>query len=207
MMRTSFSSDTADSYSERHLIPALLELQPSGVTLTLEQSSGETCAEESMQSSVWVAAVVLCELMQRPCAAFPTGVGHWRGKRVLELGAGCGAPLPSPPTRCRLRPPPTPPPSASRAAAPSAGACGILAARCDASSVHLTDLAPLLPLLRRNAAANGVADCCSAVELEWGCPLPPFLLEPSCLDVILGADITAFVQSLPQLTATLRQLS
>jgi len=174
-MRTSFSSDTAASYSERHLIPALLELQPSGVTLTLEQSSGETCAEESMQSSVWVAAVVLCELMQRPCAAFPTGVGHWRGKRVLELGAGCGA-------------------------------CGILAARCGASSVHLTDLAPLLPLLRRNAAANGVADCCSAVELEWGCPLPPFLLEPSSLDVILGADITAFVQSLPQLTATLRQL-
>ena len=94
-----------------------------------------------------------------------------------------------------------------RAAAPSAGACGILAARCGASSVQLTDLAPLLPLLRRNAAANGVADCCSAVELEWGCPLPPFLLEPSSLDIILGADITAFVQSLPQLTTTLRQLS
>ncbi|EOD37080.1 hypothetical protein EMIHUDRAFT_122462, partial [Emiliania huxleyi CCMP1516] len=164
LLFTSFGSllrRLALCYSERHLIPALLELQPSGVTLTLEQSSGETCAEESMQSSVWVAAVVLCELMQRPCAAFPTGVGHWRGKRVLELGAGCGA-------------------------------CGILAARCGASSVQLTDLAPLLPLLRRNAAANGVADCCSAVELEWGCPLPPFLLEPSSLDIILGADITAF---------------
>ena len=131
MMRTSFSSDSAASYSERHLIPALLELQPSGVTLTLEQSSGETCAEESMQSSVWVAAVVLCELMQRPCAAFPTGVGHWRGKRVLELGAGCGAPLPSPPTRRRLRPllprrrppPPAPPlPLQGRAASSRRGA-------------------------------------------------------------------------------------
>ena len=123
-------------------------------------------------------------------------------RRRLRCATAVSAdPTPPPP------PPPTPPPSASRAAAPSAGACGILAARCGASSVQLTDLAPLLPLLRRNAAANGVADCCSAVELEWGCPLPPFLLEPSSLDIILGADITAFVQSLPQLTTTLRQLS
>jgi len=124
----------------------------------------QVCEAESMQSSVWVAAAVLAEAMQRPCVAFPGGGAYWEGKQVLELGAGCGA-------------------------------CGIVAALCGASRVTLTDYAPLLPLLRRNAAANGVGGACEAVELEWGGALPSALDGVESLDVILGSDITAFIQS------------
>ena len=164
-------------YAERHLIPARLELNPSGLTVTLEQTSGEVCTDmllhitqhpspsrskplpspaldivapcsdslagcaqeresEYMQSSVWVAAAVLAEAMQLPSEIFDGGASFWRGKRVLELGAGCGA-------------------------------CGIVAAMCGAEQVVLTDYAALLPLLRRNAAANGVDAICQAKELEW----------------------------------------
>jgi predicted nicotinamide N-methyase len=56
------------------------------------------------------------------------------------------------------------------------GACGIVAARCGARRVMLTDYLALLPLLRRNAAANGVGGCCEAVELEWEKPTPEALL-------------------------------
>ena len=48
------------------------------------------------------------------------------------------------------------------------GACGIMAARLGAAHVILTDLAPLLPLLSRNAQANGVADRVSVRALDWG---------------------------------------
>lgn len=89
--RTRFESDTAPGFEERHLLQAHLELQPTGLRVMLEQTSGEACAEENMQSSVWVAGVVLAKAMQRSSDVFPRGAGHWRGKRVLELGAGCGA--------------------------------------------------------------------------------------------------------------------
>ena len=80
---------------------------------------------------------------------------------------------------------------------------GIVAALCGAQRVTLSDLAPLLPLLRRNAAANNVADRCAVLELEWGGALPATLLEPNSLDVILGSDVTAFVQACTSLSVLL----
>ena len=44
------------------------------------------------------------------------------------------------------------------------GLCGIVAAKLGARETVLTDLAPLLPLLERNAAANAVS--ASAVPLD-----------------------------------------
>ena len=77
------------SFHDRFVAAARLRFEPSGLEIVAEQSSGETKAEagETMQSAVWQAGVVLADCMQQP-ALFPDD--HWRGKRVVELGAGCG---------------------------------------------------------------------------------------------------------------------
>lgn len=86
------------------------------------------------------------------------------------------------------------------------GLLGILAAKLGAHSVHLSDLPPLLPLLRRNAAANGVrATVCA---LDWEHPEDDALqLFPTSPDVIIGSDITCFVQALPHLAIALERLA
>lgn len=67
----------------------------------------------------------------------------------------------------------------------------------------MTDLAPLVPLLARNADRNGVSQRIRALELEWGAEEGPEELLEKPMDVILGSDVTPFVQSLPDLHSTI----
>eukprot|EP00966_Prymnesium_polylepis_P314478 7266938-Prymnesium_polylepis.1 len=146
------------SFAERFETLARLQFAPSGVEVLAEQTTGEDSAEETMQSAVWMAGCVLADVMQQPSVFGPE---YWRGKRVLELGAGCGV-------------------------------AGLLAAKLGAM-VFLTDLAPLVPLLERNAKRNGVEQRTVAREIEWGCEdIPDVILMPRAPDVILGSDITPF---------------
>ena len=84
------------------------------------------------------------------------------------------------------------------------GCTGIMAARLGAHAVFLTDLKPLLPLLHRNAKHNGVADVACVRELEWGSEIGEAF---GPIDVILGAEITCFVQTLQDLAHTLRAVA
>jgi len=87
------------------------------------------------------------------------------------------------------------------------GLCGIHAALLGASQVTLTDLPPLLPLLRRNAAANSVSETTRVCALDWGQPTAADHLLGTAADVILGSDITCFLQDLDALAATVAHLS
>ena len=75
------------TYHERFLSPAAVSFPESGVSLVLEQTPGDS-EEESMQSALWSAGCTLAGAMQHPDVFGP---GHWKGRTVLELGAGCGA--------------------------------------------------------------------------------------------------------------------
>lgn len=147
------------------------------IALSFEQTTGEADPEESMQSAVWDAAAVLADSMRQE-SLFPAS--FWDGKVVLEVGSGCGV-------------------------------CGIAAAKLGAREVLLTDYAQLLPLLSRNAALNGVEGRCRALPLEWGRHgLQAF--ERACggalphVDVIVGSDVTTFIQSLGELAETVDAL-
>ena len=88
------------------------------------------------------------------------------------------------------------------------GLCGIVAAACGARDVTLTDLPPLLPLLARNAATNGVD--CSVRALDWCADERALDLAVNSVpppDLILGSDITCFIQDLPQLSRLLERLA
>ncbi len=61
----------------------------------------------------------------------------------------------------------------------------------------------VLPLLRRNVAANGLEASCSVLELEWGGdgkPQLPFQL-------VLAADVVAHEESFEPLLQTLQHLA
>ena len=73
------------SYEERFTRPALLEFQPSGVRLELEQSGGDGSGFDFDQVTVWPAGVVMARALQHPSMAIAIA-----GRRVLELGSGCG---------------------------------------------------------------------------------------------------------------------
>ena len=85
------------------------------------------------------------------------------------------------------------------------GACGIMAARLGARQVFLTDLQPLLPLLERNARSNGVEGQVVVRPLEWGDSKDLQGFPP--IDVIIGSDITTFIQSLGVLESTITLLA
>ena len=95
------------------------------------------------------------------------------GRRVLELGAGTGA-------------------------------VGLwIALRYPTARVTLTDLPEALPLIRANAALNGVADRVRVAPLAFGDPVPS---EDDPFDVVVGSDLLYSVQcEVPwrQLAATL----
>lgn len=84
------------------------------------------------------------------------------------------------------------------------GLPGITAALLGASLVVLTDLPPLLPLLRANAAANGVADRVKVRELEWGSAAgaPP----EETADVVLLSDVFYDPAAMAPLASTLRRV-
>ena len=94
------------------------------------------------------------------------------GRRVLELGAGTGA-------------------------------VGLwIALRYPTARVTLTDLPEALPLIRANAALNGVADRVRVAPLAFGDPVP----SEDAFDVVVGSDLLYSVQcEVPwrQLAATL----
>ena len=73
------------SYEERFIRPAVLEFQPSGIRLELEQSGGDSSGFDFDQVTVWPAGVVMARALQHPEIAI-----FIAGKRVLELGSGCG---------------------------------------------------------------------------------------------------------------------
>ena len=73
------------SYEERFIRPAVLEFQPSGIRLELEQSGGDSSGFDFDQVTVWPAGVVMARALQHPAMAISIA-----GRRVLELGSGCG---------------------------------------------------------------------------------------------------------------------
>lgn len=83
------------------------------------------------------------------------------------------------------------------------GLCGIVASLRGAAAVTLTDLPPLLPLLSRNAAANHAQ--CNVHALDWTvdngvCPCGDW-------DLIIGSDITCFLQDNSALVRTIAKLA
>ena len=73
------------SYEERFTRPAVLEFQPSNIRLELEQSGGDGSGFDFDQVTVWPAGVIMARALQHPAMAIPIA-----GRRVLELGSGCG---------------------------------------------------------------------------------------------------------------------
>ena len=69
------------SYEERFIRPAVLEFQPSGIRLELEQSGGDSSGFDFDQVTVWPAGVVMARALQHPAMAISIA-----GRRVLELG-------------------------------------------------------------------------------------------------------------------------
>ncbi|KAF8269714.1 putative methyltransferase-domain-containing protein [Lactarius quietus] len=66
--------------------------------------------------------------------------------------------------------------------------------------VYITDQPPLIPIMERNIALNGLESSVTAAELDWSKPLPEHLPRP---DVILAADCVYFEPAFPLLVATL----
>lgn len=90
------------------------------------------------------------------------------------------------------------------------GLPGLAAARLGAASVALTDRPRCLPLLRRNAAANGLQARVGVVELEWGSRGAARLLGDAGDDrgrtLVLCAECVAHQEGFEPLLLTLRAL-
>jgi hypothetical protein len=149
----------------------------SEITVTLEQTCGEKVAEESMQGTVWTAGEALALAMCDRQAWPAVDGGFWQSQRRV-LEIGSGT-----------------------------GLCGIAAALLGAEDVLLTDLPPLLPLLRRNVEANGVARTTRVRTLDWREETPADWPASWHADVILGSDITPFVQDLGALVDRIEALA
>ena len=87
-----------------------------------------------------------------------------------------------------------------------------MAALLGARAVTITDLPPLLPLLVRNAESN--AACCEVRALDWCAEGDAHLDLDRALDewqpppdLIIGSDITCFVQHLPELAWVVERLA
>jgi predicted nicotinamide N-methyase len=171
-------------YQSRFQNNAVLDFSPSGIRLELEQSGGDGVGYDFDQATVWPAGVVLARALQHPAVFAP---GALSGKNVLELGSGCGV-------------------------------AGLMAAAMGAAHVALTDLPAVLPVLKRNAersaaAVAAVAADGSAMELDvWALEWDDADEEAASAragapDIILGADVTTFVQLLPALAHTVRYLA
>lgn len=72
------------------------------------------------------------------------------------------------------------------------------------SCIHITDLPPILPLLKHNISLNSPPTPVSAHILEWGSARPAEV--PSALDVLLAADCVYFEPAFPLLLQTMQGL-
>ncbi|KZT74572.1 hypothetical protein DAEQUDRAFT_761413 [Daedalea quercina L-15889] len=82
------------------------------------------------------------------------------------------------------------------------GLVGLVAGKLGAD-VWITDQAPLLPIMQRNVAMNGLSSGVQVAEFSWGSPLPRNIPLPS---VILAADCVYFEPAFPLLVQTLVEL-
>ena len=75
-------------------------------------------------------------------------------------------------------------------------------------TIHLTDLAPMIPLIKKNVSLNPTL--LSPVHpsiLSWGCSSPSTSsIIPVHPDILLAADCVYFEPSFPLLTATMQDL-
>ncbi|KAL9576719.1 MAG: hypothetical protein Q9212_006871 [Teloschistes hypoglaucus] len=73
-------------------------------------------------------------------------------------------------------------------------------------SIHLTDLARILPITLRNIELNGLTASASisADALEWGSSIVPKILSKP--DVLLAADCVYFEPAFPLLLQTMQEL-
>ena len=162
-----------------------LRFAESGIELTLEEQEHTLADAESMQSNLWPCAAFLCRSLQDGRTLFPARdeTDPCRRRLVVELGSGCGA-------------------------------CGLVAAKHLDADVIFTDYPQLLQLLERNAQRNGVTASAHVRALEWGAAEAeafvsglPAELSRRPIDMIIGSDITVFVQTLDELEATIHRLA
>ncbi|KAI4109650.1 MAG: hypothetical protein LQ339_001763 [Xanthoria mediterranea] len=72
------------------------------------------------------------------------------------------------------------------------------------SCIYLTDLPPILSLLKHNIALNPSRAPITAHVLEWGSCIPTPV--PSCPDILLAADCVYFEPAFPLLLRTMQQM-
>ncbi|KAL8948669.1 MAG: hypothetical protein Q9222_005166 [Ikaeria aurantiellina] len=72
------------------------------------------------------------------------------------------------------------------------------------SSIHLTDLPPILPLLEHNIGLNPSRTPTLAHVLEWGCSVPKAI--PQNPEILLAADCVYFEPAFPLLLQTMQAL-
>lgn len=79
-------------------------------------------------------------------------------------------------------------------------------------TIHLTDLAPMLPLIQKNVSLNpALLSPVYPSILAWGCsshpvPSPVSSIIPAHPDILLAADCVYFEPSFPLLSATMQDL-
>ncbi|KAL8654251.1 MAG: hypothetical protein Q9210_001627 [Variospora velana] len=74
------------------------------------------------------------------------------------------------------------------------------------SQIHLTDRAPILPLLEHNIALNRPRTPTVAHILDWGSPITLSSTAPFPPDILLAADCVYFEPAFPLLLQTMREL-
>ncbi|MCJ1347955.1 hypothetical protein MMC31_006185, partial [Peltigera leucophlebia] len=72
------------------------------------------------------------------------------------------------------------------------------------TAVHITDLAPMLPLLTKNISLNPLLSSVIPSVLSWGSHIPPSI--PPHPDILLAADCVYFEPAFPLLLATMEEL-
>ena len=113
--------------------------------------AGGTCG-----SSLWACGPALVDWLSSDAAEASRAAALWRGKRVLELGAGLGF-------------------------------AGLALAKLGARHVTLTDMTSQLPIIRRNAIANGSPDSVDVRALHWG---PGQTHESGAYDLVTPSHIS-----------------
>ncbi|KAL3497679.1 hypothetical protein ACH5RR_040411 [Cinchona calisaya] len=87
------------------------------------------------------------------------------------------------------------------------GLPGLTAARLGASRVILTDIEPLIPVLKKNVEVNGLEDRVVVCQLVWGSDeLPSQLSELGQFDLVLLSDVFFDAAEMAALAKTLNKV-